>query len=97
MIKLLVKPEAEADFREAYEWYEKQREGLGVEFTAAVDHAFEQILERMDSFPVIHNGVRRYLLRKFPYAIYFVAENGRAIIAAIFHCKRDPAKWRARF
>lgn len=40
---LSIEPEAEADLLEAYEWYEKQRTGLGVEFIGCVDDALESI------------------------------------------------------
>lgn len=35
--EVLLRPEAEADITEAYQWYEEQAEGLGEEFLRAVD------------------------------------------------------------
>jgi hypothetical protein len=30
------------------------------------------------------------LLRRFPYAIYFIINNDQIIITGLFHCARDP-------
>ena len=35
--RLLIKPEAELDLEDTYNWYEKQNRGLGSEFIRVVD------------------------------------------------------------
>ena len=37
MAEVIVRPGAQADIREAAEWYESQRPGLGSEFTLQLD------------------------------------------------------------
>ena len=44
-------PEARAEFRSAALWYEERRDGLGVEFVAAVDAALLRIGTAPKSFP----------------------------------------------
>jgi hypothetical protein len=44
---MLIRPEAEADLVNARDWYERQREGLGVAFLLCV----EEVLERMGRTP----------------------------------------------
>ena len=44
-------PEARAEFRSAALWYEERRDGLGVEFVAAVDAALLRIGKAPKSFP----------------------------------------------
>ena len=41
--KILIEPEAELDLAEAFNWYDKQQPGLGEEFLACVDEAFNRI------------------------------------------------------
>ena len=43
---LRVLPDAEAELQSAATWYEEKRPGLGIEFVAVVDRAFQSILVR---------------------------------------------------
>lgn len=92
---LILRQEAERDLAETYKWYNRQVSGLGVEFIAAVDRALESIQDNPARFPVIYSDVRRALLRRFPYGIFFVLENEQISVLAVMHTARDPAKWRA--
>jgi hypothetical protein len=40
----------------------------------------------------VYGDFRRLLLRRFPYAIYFVIENDEVIVTGLFHCARNPGK-----
>ena len=50
---LRVLPNAEAELQPAAIWYEEKRRGLGIEFVAVVDRAFQSVLEnrRWDTSP----------------------------------------------
>ena len=95
-VELLVRPTAEADVREAAFWYEGKRGGLGAEFTLELDALYERILQNPRQFPEIGDGVRRALLRRFPYSIYFIAGDQAMVIIAVLHQHRRPETWRAR-
>jgi plasmid stabilization system protein ParE len=45
---------------------------------------------------VIYRNVRRSLLRRFPYAVYYRIEPDRVAVVAIHHTKRDPRRWQSR-
>ena len=49
MKRLVYQPAAVADVRAAFEWYERQREGLGDEFLAALARAEEGRLSTTDA------------------------------------------------
>src|SRR5262245_37889535 len=87
--------EATTEFDEAADWYEKQA-GLGVEFTAAVREA----LTRISSLPlmhrVVHKDIRRGVVRRFPYSIFYRPEADRVTVIAVFNNRRDPSIWQAR-
>jgi toxin ParE1/3/4 len=72
MAEVIVRPGAEADIREAALWYESRRPGLGGDFTLRLDALLERIVHAPLQFPEIGSGVRRAVLQRFPYAIYFV-------------------------
>ena len=84
------KPEAAAEADEAFLWYEGQSAGLGLEFMRALDACMSQILRFPDGCPISHDGLRRAMLRRFPYGIFYIASEGSSTIYAVFHSKRDP-------
>lgn len=43
MPPISIQPEAEAEMAEAYRWYEKKRDGLGLIFLQRVEETFERI------------------------------------------------------
>ena len=44
----------------------------------------------------LQSGVRRILLRRFPYAVYFAVEPEAVVVLAVLHVSRDPAEWQRR-
>jgi plasmid stabilization system protein ParE len=96
MIDVIVRPLAEADVRDAAFWYESSREGLGAEFTLELDALYERIAQNPRQFPAIEEETRRALLRRFPYAVYFVIGDDVPVIIAVLHQHRRPDAWRER-
>lgn len=88
--------EAERDIEEGAFWYEQQRAGLGVEFVLELDAVLERVETGPRQFPEIEPRVRRALLRRFPYAVYFVIEEDSVGVFAVLHQSRDPGGWKAR-
>jgi plasmid stabilization system protein ParE len=91
-----IRPEAEADLSEAYGWYEDQRTGLGDEFLLCVDACLLGIQRHPESSPVVHREVRRALLKRFPYGVFYLLGEGGISVVGVFHQSRDPRKWTAR-
>lgn len=95
---LRVRLEAEEELLAAAEWYEARKPGLGAELLAAVDEAFEQIVESPFASPVWRPGIphRFHPVRRFPYLIFFVVDHVVVEVVAIAHGKRWPGYWRER-
>jgi plasmid stabilization system protein ParE len=89
----IIRPEAELDIQDAFEWYESQSPGLGSEFVRAVDTCLSGIGRNPLAYQVIHKQARRALIRRFPYTILFVFEQEIVSVIACFHAKRSPQKW----
>lgn len=81
---------------ESYRWYENQRRGLGEEFMLCLEETIEKISRNPDLYPIVHKNVRRAIVRRFPYGIYYFAKNNKLIVIAVFHGSRDPKKWKNR-
>jgi len=94
--KLIIRPEAEADLTEAFEWYEARVSDLGLEFIRAVDSLFNSIIRNPQAFPIVYKSVRRALTRKFPYEVFFMVDPDSVVILAVFHAKRSPQRWQER-
>jgi plasmid stabilization system protein ParE len=88
-VNLVLRPEAEADILEAFRWYESKRVGLGEDFLDETEAAFARITEVPDSFPVAHRGLRRAVLKRFPYLVYFRHEEDVVRVFAVLHGRRD--------
>ncbi len=94
--ELIIRPEAEVELAEAFDWYEEQVRGLGSEFLIAVDAAVHALARNPLQFAEIHKGVRRSLLRRFPYGVFYFLDDERIIVIAFFHVKRNPKRWKQR-
>jgi plasmid stabilization system protein ParE len=94
--RLVVHSAAEADIADAALWYEARATGLGADFVRAVDVALAEIQRMPERFPVVHQQCRRALLRRFPYAVYFVPSADRISVVACMHARRDPRQWEER-
>jgi plasmid stabilization system protein ParE len=68
-------------------------QGLGEQFLMAVASAFEAIGRYPEMFSKVHGEVRRALLSRFPYAIFYRVESKRVVVLAVLHTARDPKLW----
>jgi len=91
-LRLIVRPDAEADIAAAYDWYEEQREGLGREFLEEVSVAIDAVQAEPLRFPAIFRTLRRALVHRFPYGIFFVARTEAIIVVAAMHLARNPRR-----
>jgi plasmid stabilization system protein ParE len=88
---------ARIELIEAQSWYENEAPGLGRLFRSAVGAVVERMSANPRQFPVVHNTIRRALLRRFPYALMFVIEADESLtVIACFHGSRDPKHWQDR-
>ena len=79
---------AELDLARA--WYENQRRGLGEEFLDEVERHVATIRESPLRFPVHHHAVRRCVVRRFPFQIFFDLRPTKIRILRVVHSSRDP-------
>ena len=95
-LELIIRPEAEADIAEAFDWYENRVPGLGSEFLLVLDALFNSILRNHLIYPIVYKTVRRALARRFPYAVFFITEETKVVVLSVFHVKRSPRIWMGR-
>jgi plasmid stabilization system protein ParE len=90
---VIIRPRAETDLREACQWYEAQRPGLGDEFLDELKRAIIFLTEQPDRRPLYYRDFRRLLTRRFPYKLFSRIESDRVIVFRILHAKRDHPRW----
>jgi plasmid stabilization system protein ParE len=93
---LIFRPEARDDLDKAYHWYEEQQPELGDDFLECVDEKINQILQMPEMCAIIHEDIRRAIVRRFPYVIYYRIVIDRVIVLAVLHGRTSPKKWRSR-
>jgi len=94
--RILFRHTARRDFFDACEWYDQRRAGLGSRFEAAVERTLEMISASPVSFPVVHRDVRRALVRRFPYGLFYRIRGETIHVLALLHSRRDPALWKSQ-
>ena len=83
----------QSDLRFAFDWYEEQRAGLGGEFRAAVQATFRTIELHPEIFSSVYDDVRRAVLTRFPFAVFYLVEPKRVVVLRVLHTARNPALW----
>ena len=89
-------PEAEADLGDAFAWYEEQVPGLGREFVLTAEEHLVRIGSNPLQYQQVYRGVRRAVMRRFPYAVFYMVEESVAVVLAVQHQARDPEHWKRR-
>jgi plasmid stabilization system protein ParE len=93
---LVFRPEVRDELDEAYSWYESQQLGLGDDFLAQINGTLDRICQMPESYPAVYRDVRRTVVQRFPYIVYYRIVSSRVIITAVFHGRRNPKAWQTR-
>jgi plasmid stabilization system protein ParE len=95
-LPVVLRPEAQAEFDEAFDRYEQQRPGLGVDFVERVQEVLDRIADAPTLYEQVFQDMRRAVVRRFPYLVLYRVEEHQIVVLAVFHGKRDPGVWQAR-
>jgi plasmid stabilization system protein ParE len=96
MIQAVFHPEADEEMQAAAYWYEQRTKGLGLSFLDEVQAGIERVATDPMAWEAVVGPIRRYLLKRFPYAILYQVEADRILILAVMHLHRQPGYWRRR-
>lgn len=88
--------EALDELQDAYDWYELQRNGLGLEFMDAIDELVQRFLIKPKSFPKAYKQRRKALPAKFPYLVIFELHGDVILVVAVIHASQNPKRWQDR-
>jgi len=84
-------PEAAKDLEEAARWYAEKSSAASTGFRSAVIGAVELIASSPLSWrQVTESGIRRIVVDKYPYSIYFEVLGDMVYVLSIAHHRRAP-------
>jgi plasmid stabilization system protein ParE len=95
-VNLRLRDAAEADIGDAHAWSRERGHDLGDQFLQALDQGFESIQRNPHAYPMVHGDIRRALVRKFPYGIFYIVSESDVVVLGCLHGQRDPKAWRSR-
>jgi plasmid stabilization system protein ParE len=95
-LPVVLRDEAQAEFDEAFDWYEVQRAGLGPEFVAEVQKVFDCVAANPLMHGVVFADIRKSVVRRFPFNVFYRPHPDRVEVLAVFHSSRDPSIWQGR-
>jgi plasmid stabilization system protein ParE len=90
---LLIRPEARAEAAEAAAWYEAREQGLGRDFLRAFRAATDLLRRNPLHYQVVVEEMRRVLLRRFPYGVFYEIHGSDIVVLGCMHGARDPEEW----
>jgi len=89
-------PEAHAELLRATAYYDDLAEGLGIDFAAEVHDAIQRIVDLPHAWPEIRSGIRRCMVRRFPFGIVYAPAGEDIVVLAVMHLHRRPGYWANR-
>jgi len=95
-VKLVIQPEAETDIVEAAVWYDERSPAVRRRFLQTVEAALAVIADHPQRYQTIYRQVRRVVLRRFPYALLYVASEDEVNVIACIHGRQSPTRWQRR-
>ena len=92
--KLEIRPLAAMEILEAFDWYESQREGLGVEFLDELEIFYNILQRNPSSYGYYDKPIRQGKIERFPYVVVFEIFDEVVQVYSVFMTKQDPHKKR---
>jgi plasmid stabilization system protein ParE len=87
---LQLQTEAILDIKEAFDWYEEQRKGLGDELLEEIEECYNKLREHPQYYTYLNNRFRRIKVKRFPYLLIYEIEDLKVIVNSLHHAKRKP-------
>lgn len=95
-LRIRVTPEAQADLTEGRDWYDTISPGLGADFLEEVEAALRSAADWPNAAPVVAGTMRRSLVARFPYGVYYAVEGEDLVLLGCVHVRRHPRVWKSR-
>jgi len=88
--------QAALEFEAATDWYQKRSPWAARQFVAEITRALDGILETPERWPRGLAETRRFVLKRFPFAIIYREHSSIIQVIAVAHGRRRPGYWKDR-
>ena len=91
-----IHPSALEELKSAINWYLEQNETAALKFAAELNRAMDLVVAAPQRWPAGELGSRKFVLRRFPFAIVYWEKHDVVQVLAIAHGHRRPGYWKDR-
>jgi toxin ParE1/3/4 len=95
-VKVVLHPEADAEFLLAQQRYTDANPPLGRRFYDEITSVLGRITQHPLRYKQFDPPARRLFANGFPYAVIYVARLDAIWIIAVMHVRREPGYWKGR-
>lgn len=95
-MKPVFHPDAERELMAAIRQYAEIDAALAVDFEAKIEEATVLAMAFPDMWREVSPGIRRCLVRRFPYGIMYAYDEDVFYIIAVMHLHQKPDYWKSR-
>ncbi|MCB1226314.1 MAG: type II toxin-antitoxin system RelE/ParE family toxin [Verrucomicrobiales bacterium] len=96
-MKIVFGDDVACDLKQAVCYYRKGGADLAARFLSAYQSSLDSLRSHPFKGPVVEEPVRRVLIPRFPYALYYFVEGDTICVGALASTWRDATHWRERF
>jgi len=88
--------DAAAEYEAAFEWYYQRSEFVASRFAEEMNRAIAVISDVPKRWPMANHGTRKFLLQRFPFAVFYRELPFGVQVLAVAHAHRKPGYWKSR-
>ena len=74
---------------EQFDWHEGRKKGVGHDFLEEMRLLFQQIQEKPEQNPQVHKKVRRALVRKFPFKVFYLFASKKVEVIGVVQARGE--------
>lgn len=90
--ELEIVEEAIYDIKDAFDYYESKRKGLGNRFIETIEYYIQRIQNYPEHFQVKRKPYREAYIRDFPFIIIYEIKSKKVTVYSIFNTYTNPIK-----
>lgn len=92
-MKLKILELAALEIDDGHAYYNLQQANLGDRFKKDVQIAIDTIVSSPKLYPQVDGSIRRAILHRFPYSIFYTIDDDTVVILSVAHQRRKPYYW----
>ena len=92
-MQLEILEHAKLEIDDGHDFYNLQQTHLGETFKLDVKNCIDRIIKLPTLYPLSVDNIRRSLLHRFPYSVFYAIEENKIIIISVAHQSRRPFYW----